>query len=280
METKPKTIAIIQARMGASRLPGKPLLDLGGQPMLQRVAARVRRARWLDEVMVATTTEVEDAAIADYCQAAGILVYRGSLHDVLDRFYQAACLQRADIVVRITADCPVVDPALIDATAALVIEGWPQSAVDFAATRLPPPWRRTYPIGLDVEVCTFAALERAWNEADQPYQREHVLPYLYEGVVLDAAPVARAVSPRGFRVAQLNHDPDYGALRWTVDTAEDLELLRQVYARFGGRDDFSWQEVLALFEREPELGQINAHVKHKSFNDEDDRSRSAGGKAR
>jgi spore coat polysaccharide biosynthesis protein SpsF len=267
----PRIVAIIQARMGASRLPGKPLLDLGGQPMLQRVVTRTRRARLLDGLVVATTTEAEDAAIAEYCRTQDLPFYRGSLHDVLDRFYQAARLQAAEVIVRITADCPVIDPALIDAATALLIEGWPQVTLDFAATRLPPPWRRTYPIGLDVEVCTFAALERAWREADQPYHREHVLPYLYEGVTLDAAPVARGVSRRGFRIAQLNHHPDCGALRWTVDTAEDLELLRQVYARFGGRDDFSWQEVLALFEREPELGQINAHVKHKSFKDEDPR---------
>ncbi len=277
MTVKPRTVAILQARMGASRLPGKPLLDLGGQPMLQRVVSRTRRARRLDEIVVATTTEAEDAVIAEYCRAEGIPVYRGSLHDVLDRFYQAACLRTAEIIVRVTADCPVVDPHLIDAAVALVAEPWPQNTLDFAATRLPPPWKRTYPIGLDVEVCTFAALERAWQEADQPYQREHVLPYLYEGVVLDQAPVARGVSSRGFRIAQLNHDRDYGALRWTVDTPEDLELMRAVYARFGGRDDFSWQEVLALFEREPELARLNAHVVHKSFRDEDARRRGAGG---
>ncbi len=267
----PRTIAIIQARMGASRLPGKPLLDLGGQPMLRRVVARTGRARLLDEVIVATTTEAEDAAIADDCQAAGVPFYRGSLHDVLDRFYQAARWRQAEVIVRITADCPVIDPALIDAAVALLTEGWPQNALDFTATRLPPPWKRTYPIGLDVEVCTFAALERAWKEADQPYQREHVLPYLYEGVVLDQAPVARGVSQRGFRIAQLNHDPDYGALRWTVDTPEDLALMRAVYARFGGRDDFSWQEVLALFEREPELAKINASVIHRTAFDVDSR---------
>lgn len=277
MNAKPRILAIVQARMGASRLPGKPLLDLNGQPMLQRVVARTRRARRLDGLIVATTTEPEDAAIADYCRAAGLPVYRGSLHDVLDRFYQAACLQSADLIVRVTADCPVIDPHLIDAAIALVAESWPHNTLDFAATRLPPPWRRTYPIGLDVEVCTFAALERAWKEADQPYQREHVLPFLYEGVVLDQSPVARGVSLRGFRIAQLNHDRDYGALRWTVDTPEDLELMRVVYARFAGRDDFSWQEVLALFEREPELARLNAHVAHKSFKDEDPRQRRAGG---
>jgi len=269
----PRTIAIIQARMGASRLPGKVLLDLGGQPMLQRVVTRTRRARLLDGVVVATTSEAPDAAIEAYCRAQDIPVYRGSLHDVLDRFYQAARLQAAEVIVRITADCPVIDPALIDETVALITEHWPLNTIDFAATRLPPPWRRTYPIGLDVEACTFTALERAWKEADQAYHREHVLPFLYEGVTLDQARIARGTSARGFRIAQLNHDPDYGTLRWTVDTPEDLELLRQVYARFAGRDDFTWQEVLALFEREPELGRINAGVAHKSAFDVDERQK-------
>ncbi|MBN2386564.1 MAG: glycosyltransferase family protein [Anaerolineales bacterium] len=267
----PETIAIIQARMGASRLPGKVLLDLGGQPMLGRVLARVQRARLLDGAIVATTADVMDMAIEQFCRQRKVPVYRGSQYDVLDRYYQAACSQSAEVIVRITADCPVIDPGLIDATVELVIEGWPQNGVDFAATRLPPPWGRTYPIGLDVEVCTFTALERAWQEADQKYHREHVMPFLYEGVQLDTSLVARGTSARGFRIALLNHDPDYGALRWTVDTPADLELLRQVYAHFKGRDDFSWQEVLDLFEREPDLVQINAGVNHKTAFDVDAR---------
>jgi spore coat polysaccharide biosynthesis protein SpsF len=283
----PRTIAIVQARMGASRLPGKPLLDLGGQPMLQRVVTRTRRARLLDGLVLATTTDPSDDAIEAYCRAHDIPVSRGSLHDVLDRYYQAARQQSAEVVVRVTGDCPVIDPVLIDETIALVngpssttVDGLPPapstaegSPVDFAATRLPPPWRRTYPIGLDVEVCTFAALERAWKEADQTYHREHVMPFLYEGVQLSQERVARGTSARGFVIAQLNHDPDHGALRWTVDTPEDLDLLRRVYARFDGRDDFTWLDVLALFEREPDLADINAGVAHKSAFDVDERQK-------
>ena len=265
----PRTIAIIQARMGASRLPGKPLLDLGGQPMLQRVVTRTRRARLLDEVVLATTIDPSDDAIEATCRAQGIPIARGSVNDVLDRYYQAARQHSAEVVVRVTADCPLIDPALIDATITLV-QG-PSSPVDFAATRLPPPWPRTYPIGLDVEVCTFAALARAWKEADQTYHREHVMPFIYEGVKLGREHIARGISARDFRIAQLNHDPDYGALRWTVDTPEDLEVLRRVYARFDGRDDFDWLDVLALFQREPELGRINAGVAHKSAFDVDER---------
>ncbi len=131
---------------------------------------------------------------------------------------------------------------------------------DFAADRLPPPWHLTYPIGLDVEVCTFSGLERAWKEAAQPYQREHVMPYFYD---LEGR----------FRVKLIHHDPDYGAMRWTVDTPADLELLRRIFDHFGGRDDFTWLDVLALFEREPELAQINADVQAKHLTDFDARSR-------
>ena len=153
----------------------------------------------------------------------------------------------------------------------LTVQEFRRSGADFAANRLPPPWHRTYPIGLDVEACTFAGLERAWKEADQPHQREHVMPYFYEGIPAGASvttePVTHYQSPRGFRVVYLNHSHDYGSLRWTVDTPEDLELIRQVYQRFEGRDDFSWLDVLALFEQEPELANINAGVTQKTLTD-------------
>jgi len=248
--------------MGATRLPGKVLLDLAGRPVLARVVERTRRAGRLDGVVVATTTEVRDDRVAEFCEQRGYPVYRGSPQDVLDRYYQAARTFEAAVIVRITADCPLIDPQLID----LTVDEFQEAGTDFAANRLPPPWHRTYPIGLDVEVCTFAALERAWKEADQPFQREHVLPYLYEGVPLDTHSTknASAVSPRGFRILLVNHEPDYGTLRWAVDTPEDLELMRRIYARFGNRDDFSWKDVLSLFEREPDLAKINVTVRQKS----------------
>jgi spore coat polysaccharide biosynthesis protein SpsF len=273
---RPKTIAIIQARMGATRLPGKVLHDIAGQPMLVRVVERARRASQLDGFVVATTTEVQDDAVAELCWERGFPCFRGDPQDVLDRYYQAARQTGAEVIVRITADCPVIDPLLIDETVQLVTGhcSLVTDHFDFSANRLPPPWGRTYPIGLDVEACTFAALERAWQEANQPYQREHVMPYLYEGVNLQPATcnlqlatrnLQIGVSPHGFHVASLNHDPDYGALRWTVDTPEDMELIRQVYARFGGSDDFSWRDILALFEREPELAKLNASIKAKGM---------------
>lgn len=252
---KPRTFAIIQARMASTRLPGKVLLDIAGQPMLARVVERTRRAKRVDEVVVATTVDPADDPVAALCEERGYLYYRGSMNDVLDRFYQAACRYDAQVIVRITADCPLMDPGVIDETVdaffGLTDEASTIAApYDFAANRLPPPWHRTYPIGLDVEVCSFQALRRTWKEADLPYQREHVMPYLYE-------------KEGRFRVALINHDPDYGSLRWTVDTPEDLELVRQIYARLGDEGNFTWLDILDLFKREPQLGLLNVQVHHK-----------------
>src|SRR5574338_618764 len=252
---KPRVVAIIQGRMGSSRLPGKILADIAGQPMLQRVFVRASRAGSLDETVFATTVDPSDDLVAEYCDFSGIPFTRGSLYDVLDRYYQAAKHARAAVVVRITADCPVIDPELIDDVVRTLQEG----EFDFACNRLPPPWHRTYPIGLDVEACTFAALEKAWQAAKEPQQREHAMPYFYEGVALSrqSRTLETGTSPRGFRVALLHHTTDFGDYRWTVDTAEDLEFMRQVYARFDGRDDFSWKDVLELVHNEPSLMEIN-----------------------
>jgi len=256
--------------MSSSRLPGKILADIAGQPMLQRVFIRTSRAATVTETIFATTTDPSDDPVAEYCDFSGIPFTRGSLYDVLDRYYQTAKQAKAEVVVRITADCPVIDPALIDDVVNTVIRGM----FDFAANRLPPPWKRTYPIGLDTEVCTFPVLEQAWKEAKEPQHREHVMPYFYEGVELSAVSrqLSEGISPRGFRIALLNHTTDFGDYRWTVDTPEDLEFMRQVYSRFNGRDDFTWKEVLDLVHDEPKLMEINADVQHKTLKDIDKRA--------
>lgn len=249
-----RIVTVIQARMAASRLPGKVLEDLAGRPVLAWVVARARRSEWVSETVVATTDEAADDAVADFCRKASIPCFRGSMHDVLDRYYQASRQFEAEVVLRLTADCPFIDPAEIDRLLQAFLSADPP--LDFAANRLPT--QRTLPIGLDAEVCTFTALETAWREARQPYQREHVMPFFYENT-------AR------FNTLHLTHDPDYGHYRWTVDTPEDLELVRRIAAHFEGRDDFSWQEILALYERHPELAQINAGVRHKTYREVDDR---------
>ena len=169
-----RVIAIIQGRMSSSRLPGKILADIAGQPMLSRVYIRTSRAATVTETVFATTTDPTDDPVAEYCDFSGIPFTRGDLHDVLDRYYQTAKEFKADVVVRITADCPVIDPVLIDDCVNTLLDG----SYDLVCNRLPPPFDRTYPIGLDTEVCTFAALEKAWEESTETFHREHVLPYL------------------------------------------------------------------------------------------------------
>ena len=256
--------------MSSSRLPGKILAEIAGQPMLQRVFTRTSRASTVTETIFATTTDPSDDPVAEYCDFSGIPCTRGSLYDVLDRYYQTARQAKADFVVRITADCPVMDPALINEVVNTLLEG----AYDFVCNRLPPPWHRTYPIGLDVEACTFNVLEHAWLEAREPQHREHAMPYFYEGVELtrQSRTLETGVSPRGYTIALLHHTTDFGEYRWTVDTPEDLEFIRQVYSRFDGRDEFSWKDVLELVHNEPQLMQINAAVKHKTLKDIDERA--------
>ena len=233
--------------MASTRLSGKVLADIEGEPMLVREVERVLRATTVDELVVATSTDGQDEQIAILCLERGYACYRGSLLDVLDRVYQAARVHQAQIVVRLTGDCPLIDPDLIDQTVAAFLEAEPP--VDFAANRLPDD--KTFPVGTDTEVCTFSALERAWREADEPHHREHVMPYLYE-------------EPGRFRTLLVQSDQDYSQYRWTVDTQEDLELVRQIYAHFAGRDDFTWLEVLELYAREPSLASVNAEVQHRS----------------
>lgn len=289
-------LAILQARMTSSRLPGKVMSDIGGRPMLQHMLERVQRSKAIHGVVIATTTDPSDDILEQYCRRQSYPCYRGSLHDVLERYYQTAAQYHADVIVRLTADCPLIDPDLIDLTVSIylgnsnLLEYSPGTLkpdpslrttdpFDFVADRLPPPWKRTLPIGLDVEVCSFNALESAWKQADQRYQREHVMPYLYEGVLFPQPKptsfpgwyIQLGTSPRGFRVALLNHAPDYGALRWTVDTPADLEFVRQIFARFK-TNEFSWQDILALLEKEPELATINMDVEHKTAFDVDQRA--------
>ncbi len=274
-----KTLTIIQARMTSTRLPGKVLKEIAGRPMLEWVVERARRAERVDQTVVATSLDPSDDPIFEFCKQKGYRVGRGSLNDVLDRYYQTAKHFHADVIVRVTADCPFIDPALIDDAVRLLLSGTgalglrkklSAARFDFVANRLPPPWGRTYPIGLDVEVFTFDALEKAWRYAIARHQREHVTPYFYEGTPVDQlryslpdVPYSSAMTPEGQHIALMHHTPDYGHLRWTVDTPEDLQLAREIAARFPD-DTFTWQDILALVRQHPELTEINARVRHKT----------------
>jgi spore coat polysaccharide biosynthesis protein SpsF len=239
-----KIVAIIQARMGSTRLPGKVLMDLAGQTVLERVVRRVQRAALIGKVEIATTISPSDDKIADLAKQIGVLAFRGSEEDVLDRYWQASQKCDAEVVVRITSDCPVIDPELIDET----IRTFLDQQADYASNSITP----TYPRGLDTEVFTVAALERAWKNAVNHYEREHVTPYFYE-------------HPELFRLASLNNKIDYSRHRWTLDTPEDLKLMRAIYDHFANHDHFSWKEILELVEREPALSALNAHVRQKQL---------------
>jgi spore coat polysaccharide biosynthesis protein SpsF len=222
--------------------------------MLGWVVERARQAKTVSETVVATTTDSQDDAVGAFCLEHGYPCFRGSMHDVLDRYYQAARQHEAEAIVRITADCPLIDPAAIDQVVGTFLGSEPP--LDFAANRF--PMERTVPIGLDTEICNFSALETAWKEADEPHQREHVMPFFYE-------------HPERFNILHIRHSPEYGHLRWAVDTQEDLEMVRSVVAHFSPREDFSWHEILQLVEKHPELQKINAAVQHKDYREVDTR---------
>lgn len=237
-------VAIIQARMASTRLPRKVLKDIGGRTMLARVVDRIQRAKLLDKIIVATTLNPHDERIIVECDRLGVLVFRGSEDDVLDRYYQAAKIHEAEAVVRITADCPLIDSDVIDK----VVQAFLNQKPDYASNTI----HRTYPRGLDIEVMTMDSLARAWREAAESHQRVHVTPYIYQ-------------NPDKFRIISVNGETDYSYYRWTVDTQEDLDFVRAVYTRFGDNDKFNWRDVLALLVQEPSLVDINRHIGQKTL---------------
>ncbi len=238
-------VCIIQARMGSTRLPGKVLADIGGMSMLARVVRRVQRANRVDSVVVATTVDPSDDLVVAACQHLNVPVRRGSVEDVLDRYYQTALALQADTVVRVTADCPLIEPELIDRAVDVFQAEHPDYVSNFFE-------QRRYPRGLDVEVVSFSALARAWHETTLPYQRAHVTPFIYQ-------------HPELFRLVTVTGDEDYSHYRWTVDTWEDLSFIRAVYHRLSNREDVHWREVISLLEREPELTRINQHILQKEL---------------
>jgi len=239
-----KVVAIIQARISSTRLPGKVMLDLAGEPLLTRVINRVQRAKTLNQLIVATTTEPADRAIIELAATRSWAYFLGRENDVLDRYYQAAIQHQANVVVRITSDCPLIEPEIIDRVVKEFFERQPE--LDYASNVLP---RRTFPRGLDTEVIRFEALEKAWREDNNPEWREHVTPYIY-------------YHPEKFRIHNVVNNKDYSSFRWTVDTPEDLAFVRQIYDYFG-QDYFSWMDVLHVLEKYPEWQEINRCVEQK-----------------
>jgi glutamate-1-semialdehyde 2,1-aminomutase len=238
---------VIQARLSSSRLPGKVLADVLGRPMLARQLERVARARRPHKVIVATTVDPSDQPIADFCAREDVTCTRGSLNDVLDRYYQTAKAHALDVVVRVTADCPVLDPAVIDD----VIDHFLDHHLDYGANTAPPEGS-TYPDGMDVEVFSFAALERAWKEAAKPSEREHVTFHFWKNA-------------DRFRIGRRDLPRDLSALRLTVDYPADLEVVRALYtALYPVKPDFSLEDIAAYLEAHPELKAHNAEIERNA----------------
>lgn len=233
-----KTIAIVQARMGSTRLPNKVMLPIMGVPMIELLLSRLSKAQQVDQIIVATTVSPKNQPLVEYVRKIGLDVFQGSENDVLDRYYKTAKANSPDIVVRITGDCPLVDPNLVDA----VIKVFKQNEADYVSNVNPP----TYPDGLDIEVFSFNALERAWREADKTYDREHVTPYLRES--------------GKFTTRNFCNDKDYSSERWTVDESVDFQIVKGVFEHFWPRNDFGWQEVMALRQIQPELFAGNQNI--------------------
>ncbi|MBN2752907.1 MAG: glycosyltransferase family protein [Rhodospirillaceae bacterium] len=236
--TAPRCIGILQARVSSTRLPGKVLKPLLGTPMLIRQTERLQHSQELDDLIVATSINPADQAIVDLCTRHGITCSRGNLHDVLDRMHSAALAAEADVIVRLTGDCPLTDPTVID----LVIQRFFASPCDYASNTLCP----TFPDGLDVEVMTFAALDRAWKEARLPSEREHVTPYIYK-------------HPDVFSLQSITQSPDLSALRWTVDDPADFSLVESIYeALYPTNPYFSMGDILGLLEQRPDIATLGS----------------------
>ena len=231
-------LVILQARMSSTRLPGKVMAQVAGAPMIGRQIERVRRARRVDRLVLATSTDPSDDPLAQYVQSLGVDVHRGPLEDVLDRYVGALeAFGPAQHVARLTGDCPLADPQVIDATLALHLE----RKTDYAANT---PAHRTFPKGLDVEVVRAERLLQAGREAADPYEREHVTPFFYR-------------RPERFPQAFLSQAAEEGDLRWTVDRPDDLEFVRAVYeALYPTQPDFTSDDVRAFLRGRPDLARL------------------------
>jgi spore coat polysaccharide biosynthesis protein SpsF len=241
-----RTLGFVQARIGSKRLPGKVLEPLAGRPVVTRVLERVARTPGLDGVALLTSDEPADEPLRRLGAELGVPVVAGSHEDLLDRFVLAARTLNADVILRVTADCPLVDPDVLGELLALFKKTSGLDHVAVATGALAPRAElRRYPDGLDGEVFSAATLQLAWAESRNPYEREHVTPFLWR-------------QPERFQLALLQAPEDLGAERWTLDHEADLAFIQAVYERLAGGDDFGYRDVLDLLARAPELRKLNA----------------------
>lgn len=233
-----KTIAIIQARMGSTRFPNKVMRTINGVPMIELLIKRLARSKRIDRIILATSDDPRNKPLANHVRELGYDVFQGSENDCLDRYYQAARPHQPNTVVRITGDCPLIDPELVDQ----VIAAYEAQTVDYISNTSPP----TYPDGLDTEVFSFCALEQAAQQATESAAREHVTPFIRESGL--------------FKTGNVVYEQDFSQERWTVDETADFEVITAVFNHFHPRTDFGWLEVMALSRAQPAIFQANQHL--------------------
>lgn len=245
-----KTVAVVQARMGSTRLPGKVLVELNGKPVLWHVVSRLKAAGNIDDIVIATTQSDIDVEIVNFCVHEGLNVFRGSETDVLSRYYHAARMVQADSVVRITADCPLLDPWVTDEMVGIFKNDLLQGkGIDYLSNVI----QRTFPRGLDTEIFSLAALEKAFKEANKEFEREHVTPYFYQ-------------NPELFKCHAYLGKKDFSQYRLTLDTNEDLLLIEKIFDFFPDSETiFPLEKIIEILENNPELAEINANVEHKKL---------------
>ena len=233
-------LAIIQARMDSTRLPNKVLLDLAGKTVLEHVVERVKRSKMIDDIVVATTISPNDLDIVKLCSNKEIRVFCGSEDDVLDRYYQLAKLIKPEHIVRITADCPMIDPEIIDQVIQLHVD----NKSDYTSNTL----KETYPDGEDIEVFRFKALRTAWENANLLSEREHVTPYIIN-------------NPDLFKLENLENKIDLSQKRWTLDEPKDFEFIKKVFSNvYVDNNNFTMNSVLKFLEENPNIESINQHI--------------------
>jgi spore coat polysaccharide biosynthesis protein SpsF len=239
--------AFIQARMGSTRLPGKVLKRVLGKPLLDFLVERLAQSKEIDDIVVLTSTQASDDLIANFCQERGILCFRGSEEDVLDRYYQAALWRKPEGIVRITADCPLIDPEIVDQVVQVFRKNNPH--MDYVSNAL----QRTFPRGLDVEVFSFQALQQAFQLAIHPEEREHVTLYLYR-------------HPERFHLKNVAHQPSLSHHRWTVDTSEDFALIQLILENlYPSHPQFRLKDILQLLAQHPQWSELNSHIEQKKL---------------
>ncbi|CAN5233639.1 glycosyltransferase family protein [soil metagenome] len=242
-----KTVVIVQARMTSTRLPGKVLKEILGKTLIEYQLERLRRVKLADEIVYATTTNDTDQPIVDLCWRLGVAVTRGSENDVLSRYYEAAKQHHASLVVRVTSDCPVIDPAVIDTAIRFYLDH--AGKYDYVSNAL----TQSYPYGMAAEVFGFKVLEEAHFEAKAEPEMEHVTPFIY-------------TRPERYRIGHVINPENHSHHRWTVDTPEDFELIKRITeALYPVKPAFDMQDILDLLQQHPDWSGINAHVHQKKL---------------